>query len=92
MKATCVINFSTAQLPAFENLIIGLPCTEQKSALDFIHPRNLVAKTCFGLVGPNKVELREKCSSGMRAFLFAILIIFNMLFLLGNISFPVRSR
>lgn len=92
MKATCIINFSTVQVPAFESLIVGLPGTEQKCALDFIYPHNLVDKTCFDLVGPDKVKVREEGSSGMLAFLFAILIIFNMVFLLGNISFPVRSR
>lgn len=86
MKATCIINFSTVQLPAFESFIVGLPGTEQKCGLDFIQPHNLY------LIGPNKVEVRDEGSSGMLAFLFAILIIFNMVFLLGNISFSVRSR
>lgn len=92
MKATCIINFSAIPFPAFESIIVGLPGTQQKHALDFIYLHNLVAKTHFDLVGPNKVEVREEGSSGILTFLFAILIIFNMVFLLGNISFPVRSR
>lgn len=55
MKATCIIDFSTVQLPAFENLFVRLRGTEQKRALDFIHPHDPVAKTFFGLVRGNKV-------------------------------------
>lgn len=92
MKDTYIINFSTVQFPAFESIIVRLLGTEQKRALDFIYLHNFVAKTHFDLVRPNKVEVREEGSSGMLTFLFAILIIFNMVFLLGNISFPVRAR
>lgn len=69
MRATCIINFSIVQLPAFENFIVGLPGTEQRCALDFIQPHNLVVKICFYLIGPNKVEVRDEGSSGMLAFL-----------------------